>query len=528
MPCSLDTHLLTVDANAIHKVDTGNPHTYVACGLGRRLENLSWRCWQRETFVVDNEEKAPATQTLPENIPSESGIADLPELSGSVESLIDEEVVDSPPVLAQLEIASPGVRRQDSCATTQSKRERHISSDNFEKIIISIIEDNGPLSASRYDAPVAKEPLPVPTTLERSGSNTAKSQLPAKSIADSEGSPQHSPRSLPRTAVVRGFSPSQNPISRTISGTAQSSDAIPEPQSSHVSSEQDQSLRNNKLITRKPVFRVDGSSEEGGCLQSTMDSSQADPLISTHRKQASFSNNVMTRKVDDEAAVDSDTDNYIDESAIGDDDDSSDWEDSTEESSKSSMDDKFFQQVDAKPNLTSRRSLITLMLAQNDRACTLGSHASQSTSAIPRSRMAHGPSLSASPNDSDEAPLMIKGLHGPGLKPIHEVPRASAQPIMTGPNSIQPQAALSPRTTRRNMLATELTESLRRHLLWERQQKSSTANAVLKRQHTSHDGANLKQYPEKSCMKKSEDVNASNWNQYFSKNTGDGYHSKGW
>jgi hypothetical protein len=77
------------------------------------------------------------------------------------------------------------------------------------------------------------------------------------------------------------------------------------------------------------------------------------------------------------------------------------------------------------------------------------------------------------------------------------------------------------------MLATELTESLRRHLLWERQQKSSTANAVLKRRHTSHDVANLKQYPEKVYMTKNEDVNASSWNQYFSKDA-NGYHSKGW
>ncbi|EXK77618.1 hypothetical protein FOQG_17675 [Fusarium oxysporum f. sp. raphani 54005] len=168
------------------------------------------------------------------------------------------------------------------------------------------------------------------------------------------------------------------------------------------------------------------------------------------------------------------------------------------------------------------------MLAQNDRACTPGNHASQSTSAIPQSPMAIDPSPGASPNDADEAPLMMKGMRGSGVKPIHKVPRSSAQPIRTGPNHIQPQAALSPRTTRRNMLATELTESLRRHLLWERQVKSSTANAVLKRRHTSHDVANLKQYPEKPCMKKSEDVNASSWNRYFSKEATDGYHSKGW
>ncbi|RYC80278.1 hypothetical protein BFJ63_vAg16834 [Fusarium oxysporum f. sp. narcissi] len=168
------------------------------------------------------------------------------------------------------------------------------------------------------------------------------------------------------------------------------------------------------------------------------------------------------------------------------------------------------------------------MLTQNDRARTLGNHTSQSTSAIPRSPVTNDPSPGTSPNDSDEAPLMMNRMRGPGLNPIHEVPRSSAQPIMTGPNHIQPQTVLSPRTARRNMLATELTESLRRHLLWERQQKSSTANAVLKRRHTSKDVANLKQYPEKPCMKKSEDVNASTWNQYFSKEASDGCHSKGW
>jgi len=577
MPYRLDTHVLTVDANVIHKVDTGNPANLysmwtgksslvcVAClyadqsvfsrcadsvEQGRRLENLSWRLWQRETFVVDNEEKtAPTTQTLPQNIPSESRIPDLPQLSGSVESLVDEEAVDFSSLSAPLEIARPRVRRQDSCASTRSKRERHISSDDFEKMIVSIVKDKGPLSAPHV-APVTKESLPVPPSFERSGSTTTESQSPAKSITASEGSPQPSPQSLSRTTVVRGFSPSQIPTPRTISGAAQSSDAIPEPKSSPAakvvqskkparfalggscsSSEQDQSLSNSKPIIpiiKKPVFQIGGSSEEDGSLKSAMASSRPGSLLSARKKQASFSNNVMTRTIDDEAAVDSDTDDYIDESAIDYDDDSSDWEDSMEESGKSSMDDKFFQRVDSKPNLTSRRSLITLMLAQNDRARNLGNHASQSTSAIPRSRMANGPSLGASPNDSDEAPLMMKGMRGPGLKPIHEVPRSSAQPIMTGPNHIQPQAALSPRTTRRNMLATELTESLRRHLLWERQQKSSTANAVLKRRHTSHDVANLKQYPEKPCMKKSEDVNASSWNQYFSKEASDGYHSKGW
>ena len=138
------------------------------------------------------------------------------------------------------------------------------------------------------------------------------------------------------------------------------------------------------------------------------------------------------------------------------------------------------------------------------------------------------PTLAASPNDSDDQHLMMKpGPRTTQLKPITEVPRSAAQPILATASQTHFQAALSPRTTRRNMLATELTESLRRHLLWERQQKSSTANAVLKRRHTSHDVANLKQFPERPYMNQGEDVNASSWNQYFSKDV-NGYHSKGW
>ncbi|PNP55191.1 hypothetical protein FNYG_15552 [Fusarium nygamai] len=470
MSYRLDTHVLTVDANAIHKVDIGNLANLYCMWIissrcadsveqGRRLENFFWRLWQRKirkTFVVDHEEKpAPTTRTLPQTIPSESKIPDLPMLSSSVETLVDEETVDSTPVSAPLGTACPHIRRQDSCASTRSKRERRISSDDLEKMIVSAVEDKG-LPALPQFAPVSKKPLRAPPAF----------------------------------------------------------------------GEQDQSLSTSRptiSIIKKPVYQIGGSSEEDGSLKSAVASLRPSSLLSAHENQASFSNIVMTRTIDDEAAVDSDTDDCIDESAIDDDDDTSDWEDSMEESGNSSMDDRFFQRVDSKPNLTSRRSLITLMLAQNVRARNLGNHASKSTSAIPRSRMANGPSLGASSNDSDEAPLVMKRMRGPGLKPI-----SNPQPIITGPNYIQPQAALSPRTTRRNMLETELTKSLRRHLLWERQQKSSTANAALKRRHTSHGMANLKQYPEKPCMKKSEDVNASSWNQYFSKEASDGYHSKGW
>ncbi|KMU75499.1 hypothetical protein CISG_05132 [Coccidioides immitis RMSCC 3703] len=110
-------------------------------------------------------------------------------------------------------------------------------------------------------------------------------------------------------------------------------------------------------------------------------------------------------------------------------------------------------------------------------------------------------------------------------------------------------AAHSPRTTRRNMLATELTESLRRHLLWERQQKTAPAAAAFKRRHTAHDMANLQEYPGPkpsteeqqqpqrqppqavhSSVQQVKDKEASknnSWNHYFDYGPWE-YHVKGW
>ncbi|KAH7303593.1 hypothetical protein B0I35DRAFT_455129 [Stachybotrys elegans] len=552
MPYRLDTHVLTVDANVIHKVDTANPANlysmwtvFSRCAdsveQGRRLENLSWRLWQREQLVETEDKPAPvstlntASRTLP--LVPECSSTNPPPLSGSVDTLVDDDLAE--------------ILRQDS-SISPSRRDRHISSDDFEKMIVSIVKDRVPLSPSitQTSLPMARKeasrPLP---TLERSGSTTTTdSQSPSKTSEQASELSQSPLQEAPRTTVVRGFSPSQASFTRD---SPLKSHDIPEPTSTPApkpvqsknkssmwtlggscsSSELGHSVETRTVaapVSKKPVFQIGGSAEEGGSLKSAMHSARS-PL--RQEKQASFANVVTTRTIASGAAVDSDSEpEYVDESAI--DDDSSDWEDSLEDSGKSSMDDEFFQRIECKANLTSRPSLITLMLAQSKRAKNLGNHASQSTSAIPRARMA--PSLAASPNDSDEAPLMMKRMRQSTLKPIIEAPRApiprsAARPIALTSNHTYAQVAVSPRTTRRNMLATEFTESLRRHLLWERQQKSSTANAVLKRRHTSHDVANLKQYPERHCLKPSEDVNASSRNQYFSmEHAFNGYHSRGW
>jgi hypothetical protein len=211
---------------------------------------------------------------------------------------------------------------------------------------------------------------------------------------------------------------------------------------------------------------------------------------SPSKKVASFSDEVATRTIRpsksplsaDEDAIE--TDDEVSESAIEDDEDS-DWEDSITESGTASIDERpeMFQRVDSRPNLVSRRSLLTMMMHQPAKM-NMNGNAFRSSPALQRSRLTspNGPSIPTSPPENDEESLTMRGPDVPRSKPI-----GMKTP---GPGSV----AHSPRTTRRNMLATELTESLRRHLLWERQQKSATANAF-KRRHTTHDMKNLQEYP---------------------------------
>ncbi|KAF9632897.1 hypothetical protein BFW01_g3760 [Lasiodiplodia theobromae] len=174
----------------------------------------------------------------------------------------------------------------------------------------------------------------------------------------------------------------------------------------------------------------------------------------------------------DEEVFWSDSDEEVFESAI-EDDGESEWEDSDDESNgPSSVNDKVsFQRVDSKPSLTSRRSLLTTLMYEGDRAQALQDAASRSTPALRRSRAASPkrPSVTASPSTHAEIPRS---------KPI----------IMTTSKTHAPPA-LSPRSTRRNMLTTELTESLRRQLLWERQPKTPANKAAFKRKYGSPDAS---------------------------------------
>ena len=370
-------------------------------------------------------------------------------------------------------------------------RERHVTPDDLEKMVITIKEKKD------------LEPITFSSSYESIPLLTAPSSLPIADIVTANTSQEPQPEK--RTPMF------------ALGGTS-GEDSL---------SERTESMENNMKSKKKAMLSFGGSSNEDessfSAKSALFNNIQRPPI--QQMKQTSFQEEVAARTSDHQQySVDVfETDEEdIDESVIEDDDESSDWEDAVEETG--SIDGKsLFQRVDSRPHLTTRRSLITTMLHQKDRAAAL------TTPALQRSRTTspNGPSLAASP-DSDGGSLMIKQTI---LKSIAEIPRSSGpapQPIIrTTSNEYHQQLVVSPRTTSRNMLAAELTVSLCQHLLWECQQKSRTADAVLKHRHTAHDVAKLKQYPDKVHMGEDGGETHASWNQYFSTGLGE-YHSKGW
>lgn len=171
------------------------------------------------------------------------------------------------------------------------------------------------------------------------------------------------------------------------------------------------------------------------------------------------------------------TQSHCDESAVSDDDE--DWEEDEESGSSMAEDSINFRRVNSNAYCPSQPSLLTL-------------------------------AFKATPNPF---PIARATAHmRPMLPKVH---RATARPINVTATGMHSQSVLSPRTTRRNMIATELTQSLRRHLLSEGSYKIQP-DAALEPRNMAH----LKQVLPKPFMKKDKDEEMNvdtnrSWEQYF-------------
>ncbi|KIW73404.1 hypothetical protein PV04_01528 [Phialophora macrospora] len=513
MPSRLNAPpVLSLDRGKMHYIDPSNACSLMAmwsifskCSEtleeGPRLENLSWRVWSRESLCV----------TPIDNPPHASQVPSLSSSWSSSDSLAEMKSI---PVKIRHRSKSPP---QHDCASSLSKS-RHLSPVTLEKMVATIQEktDLGPLSPSLQASPPFTKSFSPPkqTPPKPELEPEANREIEVKNLQDSTESclsstttatmstqrqSEHrdsdtsvSSDGLIRSgSIVHGFSPVASSCrSRTISSSlkpASPTKLIPQTKAAFKStamftlggsSEDDESSFEQRVLSVKAPPQRSSLSQSLSRQNLSGEKSQLQP------KRTSFRDVVAQRRIsedaeNDEGAIESsdeedDTDEVMESAIDEDEEDADDWEDSNSDDGKPSQEPHLFRRVESRPDLVSRRSMLTLALHKGQGGLP---HA-YSQPALYRSRKSsppQGPSMANSPEDEDG--MVMQSSNRP--------------PIAVPPPRSSKSLAHSPRTTRIHMLSTELTESLRRNLLLERQEKSHTANAFLKRSRNAQSMANL-------------------------------------
>ncbi|KAH7119694.1 hypothetical protein B0J11DRAFT_66410 [Dendryphion nanum] len=566
MPLYAERPIVRVEPGSMHSIETrdvenlfGLWSVFSKCAVamedGKRYENMAWRLWSRETFCCAPDHSFSPRWSFGRQLSTSA--VDMPELSSSVAS--DDSAMESAIASTSRSNSSsrPEIRRHDSSAS--QARGKHITPIDLEKVVSSIqekktIEPLSPLPPQLAPPPqtpcVAKMTVedttprpssPPPTASfapESSTSTVATNEDMSPLVGSETSSSENSTHSVVHgfemgriSTSIRSSTNLASTPSRKISFPPRSEPTRAElPKRNKAkftlgcgsSEEEDRSSFEASFTARSSL--TNGLKKNGGLYKST----SFKPEVSTrtyHNATASEDSEAI------ESAIETDSESETD-NAIEEEEEDSDWEDDTEDpSGPASFSEKEirFPRIDSKPNLTSHRSILSSMLHEGDRAKALQNIASRSTPAIRRSRTTtpNGPSTGNSPQEDQG--LMMRT-------------QTRAKPIIMTTSNVHPPA-LSPRTTRRNMLQTELTQSLRQNLLWERQQKNATTNAVNKRQHsavsipalrraaTTNDIKGLKAFPQQAKVQapliKEAVKNNNSYNDYFDQGLQE-YHQKGW
>ncbi|KPI40220.1 uncharacterized protein AB675_11459 [Cyphellophora attinorum] len=537
MPSRLQAPVLTLDAAKMQEVDPRNIESlfgmwtvFNKCSQnikdGSRLENLSWRLWARETLCCPPQPEKTIVPAI--DVPA-GRTSQVPSLSNSYESEDDSSSDRENETTPRSRRHTPPQDADDSALSKSRGKEVHLSPTTLKKIVVHIQEKSelGPLSPTiEASIPPIPETIAVPkdaeidskemqnstescmsgttavtgstSTTQRSDHRTSESSVSSADLIPADG--------LIRTgSVVHGFSP----VSTSFKG--KSTTALPVPSSRLAVSP----------AKKTGMFQLGASSEDDDSsfehrpsalkpppARSSLSHSLTRRQISngSSKKQTSF------REILEQHKRDSDADDQADEGAIASDSDDSvfeedeeeDWEDTPSEDEKLVANAlTTFRRVESRPDLVSRPSMLSMQIEQRRRASSgLQNEISHSQPALRRSRVStpNGPSMPGSPSDhDDEGGLMMRGA-----------PTQARPIVITQPSS--QSMAHSPRTTRRNMLSTELTESLRKHLLWERQQKSQAVNAFVRRNRNAQSMANLQTA---ALQPPQPDRSNNSWNQEF-------------
>ena len=520
---------------------------------GERLKNLSWRLWTRETLCGTAQRRKRPSVAPPFHHPSNLSIpATVPELSSSLESSSSTETQD------EMSDSVESVIGQ-SIPSENVFKERHITPNDLRNLIHSIKQPH-------YFKPLTSKPLKTPKKCLAAHSVESPPDLPPKSASrhpttesststvatttDSFASTsKKSDTSVSSTgsthSIIRGFTPGTSGVT-SYRSTIQLEPPVPSQPTLKKPSIDHAAIPKKKGPS---VFYLGCSSGSGASAEEDDLMKENSPAIDSRqrsnasKKQTSFKEEVSVMQAanpahQDEAVFDSDDedseeddeeeedeeDGEISESAIEDDDDA--WEDEGSEAQEAEQEKEMkFYRVDSRANLPTHRSLLTLNLEGQRNASKKGVI---SPPVFRRSRAStpNGPSMPGSPEEDPQLEQRIEQMQ-------------TSQPIIRNGANVQTTAPLtSPRTTRRNMLAGELSESLRKNMLSERQQKNPLRidSNNIRRTQTAQDVSRLTRLPEhvehhnsydQPALPHRNNGNGVSWNHFFDHSIGE-LNQAGW
>lgn len=394
---------------------------------------------------------------------------------------------------------------ENSALSKSRGKEAHLTACVLEKIVTNIQEQTKlePLDPAIEAAVIAKMSPVIrakenrPQPLQRSQSPSSDRSEP--SMKRSELSCQPAPSTAATSLSVASMNQNTSDAGSSSDGLIRSGSIVHgfTPVSSYRSRPAPQCMPPSIVKSgaqdiqtqKKTGFMLGASSEEDSSFdqhmsyRKTMLEPRKSSLSQSWSKQhAAPAKKTSFKEIVEQHQLESGNHSDDDDNAIAsdDDDDDDDDDDLVEESQESEGEweddqeeeqtvENVFRRVDSSRTLTSRPSGLTLALQNPHAGNRLA--AVQSTPALRRlnrAASANGPAATSPEPDEVESLMMAPS----GARPMPIVPPASHPYAM----------AHSPRTTRLHMLSTELTESLRKNLIWERRQKNTTVNAFRQRQ----------------------------------------------
>lgn len=425
---------------------------------GRRLENISWRLWNREVLADDWDQPRNLTlHQLGQLLDLVSSAAHPPAHSARR----GQEVRSSPKAPSRPK-PSPKLPPEGDHQQQQEQQEasRNQQQGQQQRRQPSAAEPARPRAPSLFQK--TKKPSPMPAEKVYDDDDDAlSSDFPSDtededgSYEDEEDDPEdrqlsNKHRSGTSTSIVRGFDPAQvSVVNRSPNSVTNNSN------DSHMSKAKPQAAQSKlskAAVPREKMFFIESSPSDSedqphaaDSVSTNDDSSGPRMFKGQQHKASSLSKSISSNRGQYEEAVEDDED--------------SDW-DSVDDESDSSFDEQtvFVRDDEKQKKPLTKPSLLSSLFLNN---ADLVQQQQQKQRQKEKERAA------TAARKKQPSPLASSNLHN-ALNPTENLVNATAQT-----HAPPPAIALSPRTTRRNMLASELSESLRKNLLWERQQSNA-------------------------------------------------------